>query len=137
MNFFLHVKQNKVWFNNSWFVFHDSSLSFHESYISRKHISRIMLSDQNTRLQPWNLQITTKLSGNVIALKAPLSTIFGIIHIFIKQKFCKNHFLQNQKQQIKKTRKLTIQIFTFYLIYSGVKKEFRKIMQHKEILFGL
>ena len=27
-----------VRFNDSWFVFHDSSWSFHEPYFSRKHI---------------------------------------------------------------------------------------------------
>ena len=34
--------ESMVWFNDSWFVFHDFSWSFHESYFGRKHISRII-----------------------------------------------------------------------------------------------
>ena len=41
----------------------------------KTHISLIMSSEENTRLWPRNLQISTKLSGNVIASKALLSTI--------------------------------------------------------------
>ena len=62
--------------------------------------------------------------------------ISSIIQFFIKQRFCKHHFLQGQKQQndkTRKTRQLTIQAFIYYLIYSGVRKVFCKIMQHKEI----
>ena len=89
-------KAYRVQFNDSWFVFYDSSWSFHKSNFSRKHISQIMQSEQSTRLGPWDLQISTKLSGNFIASKAHLSTISNIIHFFIKQKFCK-HFLRSQK----------------------------------------
>ena len=96
-----------------------------------------MYSEQNTRSWPWNLQASTKLSGNVIASNALLLTISNIIHFFIKQKFCKHHFLRTQKWQIEITKQSTIQIFTFYLISSGAKKAFRKIMQHKEIWFVL
>ena len=31
-------KKVRVWFNDSWFVFHDSSWSFHEPYFSRKYV---------------------------------------------------------------------------------------------------
>ena len=75
----------------------------------------------------------TKLFHNVIILKTLLSTISFIIQFFIKQKFCKDHFLQSQKQQNDKTRQLPIQAFIYYLIYSGVRKAFCKIMQHKEM----
>ena len=44
----------------------------------------------------------------------------------------KHHFLRGRKQQNDKTRQLTIQPSIYYLIYSGVRKVFSKIIQHKE-----
>ena len=78
----------------------------------------------------------TKLLDNVIILTF-LSTIFTIIHFFIEQKFCKYYFLQSRKKQIEKIRELTMQTFIYYLIYSGAREAFRKIIQHKEIWFVL
>ena len=54
-------------------------------------------------------------------------------YFFIEQKFCKHHSLWKRKQQDDKTRQLTIQAIICYLIYSDVRKAFRKIMQGKEI----
>ena len=54
-------------------------------------------------------------------------------YFFIEQKFCKHHSLWKRKQQGDKTRQLTIQAIIYYLIYSDVRKAFRKIMQGKEI----
>ena len=64
---------------------------------SRKHISRIIWSEQNTRLWPSKLKINTELCGKDIILKTLLSTISSMIHFFIKQKFCKYQFLYSQK----------------------------------------
>ena len=74
------------------------------------------------------------LLGNVIILKTFLSRISSIIHFFINQKFWK-HFFMEPKISVEKTRQLTIQIFIFYLIYSGTRKAFHKVMQHKELWF--
>ena len=56
-------------------------------------------------------QIIIKLLGNGKTLKAFPSTITSIIHFFVEQKFCKHHFSGGQKQQIAKTRQLTISTF--------------------------
>ena len=87
----------RVRFNDSWFIFHNSSWSFHKPEFSRKHISRIIWSEQNTRLWPSKLKINTELCGKDIILKTLLSTISSMIHFFIKQKFCKYQFLYSQK----------------------------------------
>ena len=68
--------------------------------------------------------------------KAFLSMISNIIHFFIKQMFCRQ-FLWSWNQQIEKSKKLTIQTFICYLIYSGARKASRKTMQHKGIWFAL
>ena len=75
------------------------------------------------------MEISTKLFGNVVTLKTFLSTITSIIHVFIQQKFCINYFLWGRKYQTAKTRQLITQTFIYYLIYSGPRKVFHKIMQ--------
>ena len=74
------------------------------------------------------------LLGNVVILKTFLPRISSIIHFFINQKFWKYFFVE-PKISIEKTRQLTIQIFIFYLIYSGTRKAFHKVMQHEELWF--
>ena len=131
------IKNLRVRFNDSWFVFHDSRWSFHEPYFSRKQISQIIQGDQNTRLWSLNLQTSTKLFDNIIILKMFLLTISFIILYFIKQRLGKHHLLQSRKQWNDKTRQLTIQAFIYYFIYSGVRNTFCKIMQHKWTWFVL
>ena len=46
-------------------------------------------------------------------------------------------FLQSQKYQIEEIRQLTVQIFVYYLIYSGARKAFLEIIQHKAVWFAL
>ena len=53
-------------------------------------------------------QIIIKLLGNVKTLKTLPLTIKSIIHFFVEQKFGKHHFSGGQKQQIAKTRQLTV-----------------------------
>ena len=61
-------------------------------------------------------KIITKLLGNVKTLKTFPSPITSIIHFFIEQKFCKHRFSGDRKQQIVKTRPLTISAFLHCLI---------------------
>ena len=124
--FYNSLMKNRVWFNDSWFIFHDSSWSFHEPYFSRK--KKFQESFRVNR-------ISTKLFNNIIILKTFLLTISFIIQFFIEQRFCKYHLLRSQKQQNYKMRLLTMQAFVYYLIFSGVRDFFHKIMQHKEIWF--
>ena len=71
MFIYTFILYTRVWFNDSWFVIHDSSWSFNESYWTEHKI---------TAMKPANkYQIPT------------------IIHFFIKQKFCKYQFLQSRK----------------------------------------
>ena len=37
----------RVWFSDSWFMFHDSSWSFYESVLAERHISRITWREQH------------------------------------------------------------------------------------------
>ena len=62
--------------------------------------------------------------------------IYSIVHLFIEQKFWK-HFLQSRKYQIEAIRQLTVQTFIYYLIYSGARKAFHEIIQHKAVWFAL
>ena len=104
----------RVQFNDSWFVFHDSS-----------YIWWIIWSEQNTRFWPWNLQISTKLFDKVIILKALLLLIPSIIHFFIKQKFCKYHFLWGAKINWKDK---TINHSNIYFLFDLLMLE--SILQH-------
>ena len=63
--------------------------------------------------------------------------INSIVHFFIKQKFWEHHFLQSRKYQIEEIRQLTVKTFIYYLIYSGARKAFHEIIQHKAVWFAL
>ena len=135
INYFDFESVFRVRFNDSWFVFHYFSWSFEEPNFNRKHIFH--KSVRVNRTQGYGIKLfATKLFANAIILKTFLWTISFIIQFFIEQKFCKHHFWRNRKQN-DKTRQLTIKAFTYYFIYSRVRKAFRKIMQHKEIWFVL
>ena len=84
-----YLTNARVLFNDSWFIFLNSSLSFHKPYFSWKHIFNKLY--RVNRTQDYGLKTCntgTKLFNSVIILKAFLSTIFTITHFFIKPKFC-------------------------------------------------
>ena len=57
-----------------------------------------------------------------------LLTVTSFSYFFLKQKFIKHHFLWSRNNITAKQRRLTIEAFIYYLIYSGVRKVFHKIM---------
>ena len=119
---------SRVQFNDLRFVFHSSSWSFQEPYFWREYVFH--KSYKVSRTQDYHLktlQNSTRLLNIVLISKAFLSTISNITCFFIQQKFCKYHFLQSWKK-IEKTRQLTIQKFSYCLIYSGARKAFCKSM---------
>ena len=94
-------------------------------------VSRIMQSEQSTRLWSLNLQLSTKLFGSVILAKTLYSMISNIIHFFVEQKFWKRFF---REPKINCKGETTIQTFVDCLIYSSARKTFCKIIYHKETI---
>ena len=116
-------------FNDSWFVFHYSNWSFHESYLAEKtHFMNLIEWTEHNKMVLLNLQTRTKLLNNVVILTF-LLTILTIIHFFIEQKFCKYILRRRKNKQQQNIRELTVQTFIYYLIYSGAREAFRKIIQ--------
>ena len=107
---------DRVRFNNSWFVFHDSNCSFHQTYFSRKRILHESFRVIRTQDYGLNLQTSTKLSENVIILKTFLSTISSIVQFFTKQKFCKHHFSGAGNNKWISRDNLTIQAFIYHSV---------------------
>ena len=74
----------RIRFNDSWFIFRNSSWSFHEPYFSRKHI--FLESYKVNRTHDYGLrtciQVYTKLFNNVIILKTFSLTNSTITHFF-------------------------------------------------------
>ena len=115
----------EVRFDDSWFVFHDSSWSFHESYLSRKHVF-----DKSYRGTEHKIMVLKPANKYQIIwychnFENILIDNFWHHSISLLSKSFQISFLQ-----IAKTRQLTIQRFIYYLIYSGVRKVFYKTMLH-------
>ena len=112
---------DRVQFNNSWFVFHDSSLSFHGPYFSRNknfmnHLGwteyKIMV------LKPANKSKTIGQCHNFwkdFYQRFPSSSNSLSSKGFVNILFYGDNLW---KQLSDKTRQLTTQAFIYYLIYS-------------------
>ena len=84
------VLPNRDWFNDLWFLFHNTKVFTGHILAENTHIFHE--SCRVRRTQDYGLpQIITKLLGNVKTLKTFPSTITSIIHFFIEQKFCNHH----------------------------------------------
>ena len=104
--------QTRVRFNNSWFVFHESSWSFHETYFNRKQrISRIIDSEQTQNYGLYSCK----------------SQIFWRCHNFKNITYDLQHHQFFRGTNVLYHRETII----YYFIYSGVRKVFRKIIQQK------
>ena len=98
------LKLFRVWSNDLWFIFHNSSWSFPGPYFSRKH----MFHDS---YRVTNLQISAKLFSNVLIFKIFLSTSPSIIHfISLSSKSFVNFIFYGAENNIEKMWQLTIQI---------------------------
>ena len=118
----------RVQFNHLWFVFHDSSWSFHEPYFSRKHTfhesfewteHKIMILKPANKYQIIRQQWFTLLS------------------IFLSNKSFGNIIFY--RAEITNWKDETINCSNIYLLFDLLwcKKTFRKIIQLKEIYFAL
>ena len=80
---------NRVRFNDSWFLFQNSSWSIQESYLRWKHMFHEKCRvDKIVGFKPAN--------RHQIIPQSSLSTISIINHFFVKQKLCKHYFLRSR-----------------------------------------
>ena len=123
LNFLKWINWNRVQFSDSWFVFRDSSWGFHKPYFSKKHIFH-----------------ESYRANRIMVLK--LSNKYQIIWqcYNFKNIIVDDHSLFFTKSKISNWKDEKINhpnIYYYYLIYSGNRKSFRKIMQKKEFWFVL
>ena len=99
----MNERKCRVRFNDSWFVFHDSSWSFHEPYFRRKEIFTSLKTGK---------QVTNYLKNILI----------NDIHhhsFFIKQMLCKHHFSRSPNSKLKTRDNEPLKHLKHYLIYCG------------------
>ena len=116
-------------FNDSWFVFHDSSWSFHKPYFSRKRMFH--KSYRVNRTQGYGLK-TCKQVPNYSIMSQILINYLHIIHFFIELKFCKHFFTESKITNWNDQTMNHANIFFYCLICSGVRKAFPKSLSFRE-----
>ena len=84
----------RVQFNHLWFVFHDSSWSFHEPYFSRKHTFHESFEWTEHKI------MILKPANKYQIIRQQWFTLLSIF--FIKQKFWKHYFLQSRNNKLKR-----------------------------------
>ena len=103
---------SRVQFNNSRFVFHDSSWSLHEPCFRWKHIFHVSYRKNIT--QDYGFKTKKQVFNIQIISKTFLSMISTIIYFIIKQKFCKHNFLRSRNNKLKKWDSLLFKTFTIW-----------------------
>ena len=124
----------RVQFNNSWFLFHNSSWSFHEPYFSRKHFHK---SYGMNKTQDYGLKTYTSVPNYLKKchnFKIIFMDNFHHHQFLYWAKVLQTSFFTKLRQFHSNK---TIQTLIYYFIYSGGRKAFHKVMQHKEIQFAL
>ena len=118
----------RFWFNDSWFMFHDFSWSFHKPYFSRKHIFHKLY--RVNRTQDYGFR-TCKQVSNYLALSQFQKHLYRQVlpsSISLSSKRFENVPFYRAENKLKR-QESTIQTFIYYLIYSGATIAFHEIIQ--------
>ena len=127
---------NRVRFNDSWFVFHDSSWSFNELNFSKKHIfhesyrlSRTYDYDLETYKKVLNYSTLSKFQDHSYR-RFPTSSISLLSKSLVNKIFTELKITNWNDETF------NIKTFIYYVIHSGARKAFRKVILQKEIWFA-
>ena len=112
--------------NDSWFVFHDSSWSFHEPYLAENTYFTNRLEWTQHKIMIFKPVSKYQIIRHLHNFKNILSTISTIIHFFIKQTFSKHHFTRSRNNKPKRRDNDLFKHLLFNLLWC-LEKQFVKL----------